>query len=87
VTIRSLIPIQIRRTGTAGRLPTNHIEVDPMRDLCYLHGFVERRGRDNSTEKYVAFFMANATPEAEEEAFRGAWQYISQSQPCAIYYY
>ena len=23
------------------------IEVDPMRDICYLHGFVERNGRDN----------------------------------------
>jgi predicted RecB family nuclease len=63
------------------------IEVDPMRDLCYLHGFVERRRRDSRTEKYVAFFMADATAAAEEEAFAGAWRYINQSQPCSIYYY
>jgi len=58
-----------------------------MRDLCYLHGFVERRGRDISTEKYVAFFMTDASAAAEEEAFSGAWSYISQAQPCSIFYY
>ena len=63
------------------------IEVDPMRDLCYLHGFVERRGGNNATEKYVAFFARDTTPEAEEDAFAGAWCYISQSRPCAVYYY
>lgn len=63
------------------------IEVDPMRDLCYLHGFVERRGRDISTEKYVAFFMTDASAAAEEEAFSGAWSYISQARPCSIFYY
>ena len=35
------------------------IEVDPMRGICYLHGFVERRSRDNATERFIAFF----TPE------------------------
>ncbi|GAG66250.1 unnamed protein product, partial [marine sediment metagenome] len=32
------------------------IETDPMRDICYLHGFVERRNRDTNTERYVPFF-------------------------------
>jgi uncharacterized protein len=32
------------------------IEVDPMRDICYLHGFVERTGRDNATEVFVSTF-------------------------------
>lgn len=63
------------------------IEVDPMRDLCYLHGFIERKGGDNSTEKFVAFFTPDITPEAEEQAFANAWKYIRRSQPCAIYYY
>lgn len=63
------------------------IEVDPMRDLCYLHGFVERLGGDNSTEKFVAFFTPDTTPAAEEAAFADAWRYIQASQPCAIYYY
>lgn len=63
------------------------IEVDPMRDCCYLHGFVERRGGDDATERFVYFFADNATPEAEKKAFADAWSYIQESQPCGIYYY
>ncbi len=63
------------------------IETDPMRDVCYLHGFVERRSLDNGTEKYVAFFADKPTPEEEEEAFRKAWEYIKAARPCAMYYY
>jgi hypothetical protein len=57
------------------------IEVDPMRDLCYLHGFVERRGGENSTEKYVAFFTDAVSAEEEERAFAEAWGYIGANQP------
>ena len=35
----------------------------------------------------MAFFADTATPEAEKEAFAGAWRYMQESQPCAIYYY
>lgn len=63
------------------------IEVDPMRDLCYLHGFIERRGRDNSTEKFYGFFTPDTTPAAEAAAFAEAMAYMRQSQPCAIFYY
>jgi predicted RecB family nuclease len=63
------------------------IEVDPMRDVCYLHGFVERRGGDNASERFVAFFAEEPTAEAEERAFAAAWRHIQASQPCAIYYY
>ena len=63
------------------------IEVDPIRDVCYLHGFVERRGGDNATERYVAFFAEQPTAEAEEEAFAQAWRYIQESDPAIIYYY
>jgi predicted RecB family nuclease len=63
------------------------IETDPMRDICYLHGFVERRNLDNSTEKYVAFFANSPTSEEEEKAFAEAWNYIKSSRPFAIYYY
>ena len=63
------------------------VEVDPMRDVCYLHGFVERRGGDSGTEQFIHFFGAEPTPEAEERAFVGAWRYLQASQPCAIYYY
>ena len=62
-------------------------EVDPMRDFCYLHGFVERHGGDNATEHYIPFFAEVVTSEAEERAFREAWQYVNNRQPCVIYYY
>ena len=63
------------------------IEVDPMRDICYLHGFVERQGRDNATEKFVAFFADECTPASERTAFADAWAYMGANRPCAIYYY
>ena len=63
------------------------IEVDPMRDVCYLHGFVERQDRKNSTERFVAFFSDACTAAAEREAFASAVGYIRASRPCAIYYY
>lgn len=63
------------------------IEVDPMRDICYLHGFVERHACDNGTERFVYFFTEDPTEEAEERAFADAVRYIQASQPCAVYYY
>jgi predicted RecB family nuclease len=63
------------------------IEVDPMRDICYLHGFVERLHCDNTTEKFVFAFAEAATPDAEKRAFADAWRYIQERQPCTIYYY
>ena len=32
------------------------IEVDPMRDVCYLHGFVERNAGDTKNESFHVFF-------------------------------
>jgi predicted RecB family nuclease len=63
------------------------VEVDPMRDLCYLHGFVERRGGVPGSERFLAFFADTGTPAAEERAFADAWRYIQATQPCTIYYY
>ena len=60
------------------------IEVDPMRDLCYLHGFVERRHGDNDTEQFVAFFADDPTAEAERRAFEAAWRYLRERQPCVL---
>jgi predicted RecB family nuclease len=62
-------------------------EVDPLRDICYLHGFLERTRSSNNTERFVAFFADEETPESEEKAFRDAWGYITEAQPAAIYYY
>ena len=63
------------------------IEVDPMRDHCYLHGFVERRNGDSKNERFVYFFAGEATEEAEKQAFAQAWDFMRASRPCAIYYY
>ena len=63
------------------------IEVDPMRDICYLHGFVERRDGTKDAERFVAFFAEEPTAEAEKQAFAEAWRYMQESQPCVIYYY
>jgi predicted RecB family nuclease len=60
------------------------VETDPMRDVCYLHGFLERRGE---REKYVHFSADRPDAENEEAAFRNAWDYIQSSLPCSLYYY
>ncbi|MGC2407007.1 MAG: TM0106 family RecB-like putative nuclease [Candidatus Cybelea sp.] len=63
------------------------IETDPMRDHCYLHGFVERRGADNSTERYEGFFSMAPTAKGEHDAFADAWAYVENNRPCIIYIY
>jgi len=63
------------------------VETEPMRDICYLHGFVERRNSDSQTEKYIAFYANQPTPDDERSAFEEAWDYIQSCQPCVIYYY
>jgi predicted RecB family nuclease len=63
------------------------IEVDPLRDICYLHGFVERRNGDNDTERFVSFFADQPTPKAERDAFAAALDYFAFSAGARIYYY
>lgn len=63
------------------------IEVDPMRDVCYLHGIVERTAGDNSTEKFVYFFAETETDEAERAAFASAINYFRSKPNASIYYY
>lgn len=63
------------------------IEVDPLRDLTYLHGIVERREGDNSTEKFVAFFTDEETQDAEREAFAQSVAYLTADPTATIWYY
>jgi predicted RecB family nuclease len=63
------------------------IETDPLRDICYLHGFLERRNRDTNTERYVSFFSDQPNEKEEKQAFSAAWEFIQRSMPCIIYYY
>jgi predicted RecB family nuclease len=63
------------------------IEVDPLREICYLHGFVERRNGDNCTERFVPFFAEDTTAVAERDAFAAALDYLATRADAGIYYY
>jgi predicted RecB family nuclease len=63
------------------------IETDPMRDICYLHGFVERTSRDRSTERYMAFLAETPDQDGERRAFASAWEYVRSSFPCTLFFY
>jgi predicted RecB family nuclease len=63
------------------------IEVDPMREICYLHGFIERRNGDNGTERYVSCFADAVSPDAEEAAFTTALRYLRAHPTAIVYYY
>jgi predicted RecB family nuclease len=63
------------------------IEVDPLRDHTYLHGFIERGHQNNASEQFVAFFADQPTPEAEQEAFAQSMAYLGQHPDSQIYYY
>jgi predicted RecB family nuclease len=63
------------------------LETDPLRDICYLHGFLERRNKDTDTERYVAFFSDQPDEQEEKLVFGQAWEFIQRSMPCIIYYY
>lgn len=63
------------------------IEVDPLRNLTYLHGIVERRDGDNATEAFVAFFADEETPEAERAAFAHSMAYLTAEPTATIWYY
>ena len=63
------------------------IEVDPMRDITYLHGIVERTGGDNATERFVYFFAEDLSAEAEHAAFAAAYKYLSAEPGVTILHY
>lgn len=63
------------------------IETDPMRDVCYLHGLVVRRDGDIATERFLAFFADEPTPEAEGPAFAQAWEAIRGLGEAVVYVY
>ena len=63
------------------------VEVDPLRGICYLHGFVERHSEDNGTERFVSFLAEEPTQEAEREAFIAALDFLAAHADAAIYYY
>jgi predicted RecB family nuclease len=54
------------------------IETDPMRDLCYLHGFVIREGGDTNAERFEGVFAEDLSAGAECEAFAAAIEWFDQ---------
>jgi len=63
------------------------VETDPMRDRCYLHGFVERSTEEPTSETYHSFFADEPTDEAEREAFGAAWELLTSQPPASIFVY
>jgi predicted RecB family nuclease len=63
------------------------IEVDPLRDICYLHGFLERHQGDDATERFVPIFAAEPTSTAESDAFAAALDYLAAHDDATIYFY
>ena len=63
------------------------IEADPMNDIVYLHGFVERQGGAAACDGFTAFFADGNTLEAEREAFAGAVSWLRERTNAAVYYY
>jgi len=61
------------------------IETDPMRDLCYLHGFVirEQAASGAPRERFDGIFAADATPQAERDAFAQAMA-VFRRYPAAL---
>ena len=59
-----------------------------MRDVVYLHGFVERQHGQPGTATFIPFFADGIDPAHEEEVFRKAWAYLTaRVQDSVIYYY
>jgi predicted RecB family nuclease len=80
----------LRATVSLDRTPLElffDVEVDPLRDVCYLHGFIERQQGNNSTERFVAFFAEVPTPAAERDAFAAALDYLAARDTAVIYHY
>jgi uncharacterized protein len=65
------------------------IETDPMRELCYLHGFVirERDSTGQMQERFEAIFSRDIGAEAEREAFAAAMAVIRQHPGALIVHY
>jgi predicted RecB family nuclease len=62
------------------------IEVDPLRDHVYLHGFVVR-DPSLAEPKFVPFLAEQPTPDAERQAFADAIRFFRESPQAVVYVY
>lgn len=63
------------------------IETDPMRDYCYLHGFVIREGGVKGRERFEGIFMTDLTPAAEQTAFEQAMVLFRRYPTAVVVHY
>jgi uncharacterized protein len=63
------------------------IEADPMRDVVYLHGFVERPHAQPAQARFAPFFADGVEPACEEAVFAHAWRYLNERVLDSIVYY
>ncbi|HEY0027420.1 MAG TPA: TM0106 family RecB-like putative nuclease [Allosphingosinicella sp.] len=63
------------------------IEADPMRDIVYLHGFIERVDRDPATEVFTGFYADKPTLDHERQAFADAIAFMDSRPDSVIFYY
>jgi uncharacterized protein len=62
------------------------IEVDPLRDHVYLHGFVVRDS-SLSEPKFVSFLAEHPIPESERQAFADSIRFFRESANAKVYVY
>ena len=58
------------------------IETEPLEEICYLYGIVERKGKK---QRYVSFFADS--PEEEENTWKAFWEYVSGLEDFQVYHY
>ena len=63
------------------------IETDPLRDLCYLHGFVIRENADTSSERFEGIFAEDLSEEAEKSAFARAMAVFRRYPEAVVVHY
>jgi predicted RecB family nuclease len=64
------------------------IETDPMRDFCYLHGFVIREpGQGVAVERFEGIFAADVSPQAERAAFSAAMALFRRYSSAVVVHY
>jgi predicted RecB family nuclease len=63
------------------------IETDPLRELCYLHGFVIRRGGDVASERFEGIFASDISEGAERDAFAAAMEVFRRHADALVVHY
>jgi uncharacterized protein len=63
------------------------VETDPLRDLCYLHGFLVREKGDAASEHFHGIFAEDLSPQAERDAFADAMALLRQYPDAVVVHY